>query len=128
MAQNTNTDLKQDWRNSAKWKELSAAVREFHHHQCQCCGKHAYGLHVHHKYGAATHPEKIFEFDNLIPLCDDCHTGKHGYHEWLGGSHVPSTPESLRQFIMERRNSNSDESILAFLFLVVSLWLIAEYL
>ena len=58
------------------WNRLRFAIFKRYGYRCQACGKYAKGdLHLHHiipvRMGG-THT-----FDNLIPLCSECHYAVH---------------------------------------------------
>lgn len=64
---------------SAKWKRTQAAVMRAYCYQCQRCGKPA--KIVHHKTWLTpdniNDPNITLNWDNLEPLCQDCHNAEH---------------------------------------------------
>jgi hypothetical protein len=67
------------------WYFIKKEIRSIYGDECQRCFGHFKQLHVHHcvpfKY-FETH-EKANVIDNLIPLCEDCHTEVHRLNrEW----------------------------------------------
>lgn len=64
---------------SAKWKRTQAAVMRAYCYTCQRCGKPA--KIVHHKVWLTpeniTDPNITLNWDNLEPLCQDCHNQEH---------------------------------------------------
>lgn len=64
---------------SAKWKHTQAAVMRAYCYQCQRCGKPA--KIVHHKVWLTpdniNDPNITLNWDNLEPLCQDCHNQEH---------------------------------------------------
>lgn len=79
-----------------EWRQLSEAVMKEKNYECQCCKKH--GFHtparsVHHVQWVHKHPRlalsRTYEYegvtyDNLIPLCENCHNKAHGKGKWAG--------------------------------------------
>lgn len=62
---------------SDDWRVISKYIRRYYHNICQGChrnfSKVRFQLHVHHKDGN----KRNNIFDNLIPLCRDCHIKVH---------------------------------------------------
>lgn len=44
---------------------------------CQRCGQRGGTLHAHHLLPVYAHPEKGYDFDNLVTICKTCHTTIH---------------------------------------------------
>jgi hypothetical protein len=62
------------------WKELAKAVYQRDGYRCVRCGcAHSKGrrLHAHHKKPWAGNPDARFSLDNIITLCEPCHTWVH---------------------------------------------------
>lgn len=64
---------------SKQWKRTQAAVMKAHNYQCQRCGKPA--KIVHHRTWLTPEnindPDVTLNWDNLVPLCIDCHNREH---------------------------------------------------
>jgi HNH endonuclease len=56
------------------WKE--AVFRRFGR-QCVLCG-HSGNIHAHHIKPVKQFPEKVFEVENGVPLCGNCHAAVNG--------------------------------------------------
>ena len=74
---------------SKEWKELRDKILKENHYECQWCrkqGKIRRAETVHHVQYVKTHPDlamqeyytyKGCQYQNLIPLCHDCHDKAH---------------------------------------------------
>ena len=56
------------------WRE---SVFKRDNYTCQQCGINNTYLQAHHKLLISKHPDKIYEIDNGVSLCVDCHQKKH---------------------------------------------------
>lgn len=81
-----------------EWKKLSADMKAKANYQCQICGTRSKNLETHHKINVKHDPYKAFDVDNLIVLCNICHSkitkaqkeelGDYSYNEEVeGGDH-----------------------------------------
>jgi 5-methylcytosine-specific restriction endonuclease McrA len=68
-------------RTSNDWKEWRTSVFERDNYTCQECGLQGVELHPHHKIPIAVDKTKIFDKDNGITLCIDCHIHSKKYHK-----------------------------------------------
>lgn len=71
------------------WRQLSAAVMKENNYECQNCkerGFHTTARSVHHDQHVRKHPRlalsrtyeyKGVTYNNLIPLCENCHNKEH---------------------------------------------------
>lgn len=62
---------------SARAKELRAEAYRRDEYKCRVCGSKSRDLVAHHLEGFANNPDKRFEIDNLITLCEKCHIEFH---------------------------------------------------
>lgn len=74
---------------SKQWRKLSAEVMKENNYECQQCkqrGLHERARSVHHVQWVQKHPRlalsRTYEYNgvtyqNLIPLCEDCHNKAH---------------------------------------------------
>lgn len=64
---------------SARWKRTQAAVMKAYNYTCQRCGRPA--KIVHHRVWLTpdniNDPDVTLNWDNLVPLCQDCHNREH---------------------------------------------------
>lgn len=82
-----------DFYNSKYWRRLRKEVLDDYKSECQICKKNGFyskANHVHHNQFVRRHPRlalsrtyifKGKEYNNLIPLCHDCHEEAHGYRQ-----------------------------------------------
>ena len=56
-------------------------VHEKYNYTCQRCGKGASNLHAHHIIPVTTDKSKAYDFDNLITVCQKCHSKIHKSQE-----------------------------------------------
>lgn len=63
---------------------------------CKCCGEEMRRMQIHHLYSRNTHPELIFNVDNVVVLCECCH--KRFHDEYGYGN---NTKEQFEQFLKE---------------------------
>ena len=67
-------------RKSAEYKEWRKKVFERDNYTCQKCGKKStHDLEAHHKKAQSLFPELIFDLDNGLTLCHDCHKETDNY-------------------------------------------------
>lgn len=62
---------------SAEWRKWREEVLERDNYICQLCGETEGRLHAHHILPKRDYPELIYNVDNGITLCQDCHTAIH---------------------------------------------------
>lgn len=55
-----------------RWKALRQQALRRDHYQCKECGAGG-RLEVHHVKPVRTHPELVYDLDNLLCLCKSCH-------------------------------------------------------
>ncbi len=72
-----------------EWRKLSEQIMKENHYECQACkaqGIHKAARSVHHVQWVRKHPRFAMsrtyiyngtEYQNLIPLCEDCHNKQH---------------------------------------------------
>lgn len=74
------TKEKQIIRTSAKYRQHREAVLERDGHKCTRCGT-TKNLEIHHIHEFCEYPELVFEMNNTITLCHNCHkkTDNYGY-------------------------------------------------
>lgn len=82
-----------DFYNSKYWRRLRKEVLIEYKYECQECkrkGSYTKANHVHHVQFVRKHPRyalsksyifKGKEYNNLIPLCHNCHEEAHGYRQ-----------------------------------------------
>ena len=71
---------KADFYGSRAWKKLRHQVLEDNNYMCIKCkekGKVSQATEVHHIEQLSENWNKRFDYNNLIPLCYDCHHGIH---------------------------------------------------
>ncbi len=68
-------------RHTREWAEWRTQVFERDNYTCQLCGERGLELHPHHILQKCDYPDLIFEIDNGITLCRDCHRSK-GIHSY----------------------------------------------
>jgi thymidylate synthase (FAD) len=54
-------------------RTIAPEVHEKFDYTCQRCGARGGKLHAHHLLPVYAHPEKTYEFENLVTVCKDCH-------------------------------------------------------
>lgn len=60
------------------WTRMMAPqVHEKFDYICQQCRVRGGSLHAHHLLPVYAHPEKAYDFDNLVSVCEDCHRQIH---------------------------------------------------
>lgn len=80
------TDRNHQLRNSDEYRKWRLGVYKRDHYTCQMCGeKLTKGLNAHHILSFAEFPQWMFEQDNGVTFCDDCHEIIH----ILGGQFCP---------------------------------------
>lgn len=66
---------------SYEWQKLAQEARERQHNECQRCKARGFYVPcdvVHHKLYVKSHPERVFDINNLECLCRECHEKEHG--------------------------------------------------
>jgi hypothetical protein len=71
----------QQIRNSPEYKQWRTSVYKRDNYTCQICGQYSGELNGHHIYKVSNYPDLIFEINNGITLCYDCHFHKVNGHE-----------------------------------------------
>jgi len=66
----------QDFYDCLEWKRCRCAILHRDHYTCSSCGKKN-SCQVHHLNDPRYTPEMALDPENLITLCDDCHTEWH---------------------------------------------------
>jgi hypothetical protein len=66
---------------SQKYKQWRTSVYERDDYTCQLCGERGNTLNGHHIYKVSDYPDLIFEINNGITLCYDCHFHEVNGHE-----------------------------------------------
>ena len=69
------TDVR-SMRSTARWQRLREAVRRRQKYVCALCRTRLV-FDVHHKIPAEAAPERFFDADNLVGLCEECHNRVH---------------------------------------------------
>jgi len=54
-------------------RTIAPQVHEKFNYICQHCGGRGGQLHAHHLLPVYAHPEKAYDLDNLVSVCEDCH-------------------------------------------------------
>lgn len=75
------TNKSDDLYYSQKYKQWRTSVYQRDDYTCQMCGERGGKLNGHHIYKVSDYPELIFEINNGITLCYDCHFHKVNGHE-----------------------------------------------
>lgn len=75
------TKLSKLRKTNAEYKDWREAVFKRDNYICQNCGKHTNNLEAHHRKEQSNYPELIYDIDNGITLCHECHkkTDNYGY-------------------------------------------------
>ena len=60
-----------------KWWRFAKLYKQLNPY-CAHCG--LLGQELHHIQPRATHPQLMYDYDNLLHLCHDCHTQHHRKH------------------------------------------------
>jgi len=58
-------------------RTVAPQVHEKFNYVCQRCGVQGGNLHAHHLFPVYSHPEKAYDFSNLISVCETCHQEIH---------------------------------------------------
>jgi thymidylate synthase (FAD) len=58
-------------------RTIAPQVHEKFNYICQKCGDRGNQLHAHHLLPVYAHPEKAYDLNNLITVCEDCHRSIH---------------------------------------------------
>lgn len=58
-------------------RTVAPQVHERFNYICQRCGQQGGKLHAHHLLPVYSHPEKAFDLENLISVCETCHREIH---------------------------------------------------
>jgi thymidylate synthase (FAD) len=58
-------------------RTIAPQVHEKWNYVCQRCGVQGGQLHAHHLLPVYSHPEKAYEFENLVSVCRNCHQQIH---------------------------------------------------
>ncbi|MGC1394324.1 MAG: FAD-dependent thymidylate synthase [Coleofasciculaceae cyanobacterium] len=58
-------------------RTIAPQVHQKFDYICQQCGVRGNQLHAHHLLPVYSHPEKAYDFENLVTLCEDCHRKIH---------------------------------------------------
>jgi 5-methylcytosine-specific restriction endonuclease McrA len=75
---NTHQD-RPDRKNGWRWYKLRRAYLK-RNPWCERCG--LLGDHVHHIIPRHINKDKIYDWNNLMTLCQFCHAKEHGMGEW----------------------------------------------
>lgn len=87
---------KAKWRTSYQWHKLREEVIK-RDKKCQICGeKNKNKFDVHHLKDARHHRDLIFNKDNLITLCEECHNLFH--NTFMGGTRKKCNKEDFERF------------------------------
>lgn len=71
-----NTNRVNRKRNSKKYKQWRKNIFERDGYVCQECGSNS-DLHAHHIVPVSEDESKMFDLDNGVTLCGECHSAKH---------------------------------------------------
>lgn len=66
-------------KSSADYRDWRLAVFSRDNYTCQKCGKRNCYIEAHHIKGKSEYPELMFEVDNGITLCHECHKETDNY-------------------------------------------------
>jgi thymidylate synthase (FAD) len=58
-------------------RAIAPQVHEKFDYTCQRCGERGGHLHAHHLLPVYAHPEKAYDFENLVTVCETCHRYIH---------------------------------------------------
>lgn len=58
-------------------RTIAPQVHEKFDYICQRCGERGGQLHAHHLLPVYAHPEKAYDLENLVTVCEDCHRYIH---------------------------------------------------
>ncbi len=64
-------------------RSVAPQVHEKFDYTCQSCGQRGGRLHAHHLLPVYAHPERGYEFENLVTVCEPCHTEIHSQNREL---------------------------------------------
>lgn len=86
-------------REQSEYREWRKSVFDRDLYTCQCCGaRNGNGkyirLEAHHIYNYGKYPEKVFDIENGITFCQQCHIN---FHSTYGKK--DNTPEQLKEFL-----------------------------
>lgn len=91
-----DSDTKRSIAGTTKWKR---DIREKYNHKCDKCGS-SEKLNTHHLYNWSEHPDKRFDIENGVLLCEKCHIL---FHHIYGQRN--NTPEQYKRF---KNNEDSE--------------------
>lgn len=99
---NWKIDILRDERNKKRIlpenKKWVRDVLERDDYTCRICGAHGGKLTAHHLYSYSNYPEKKFDLDNGLTICQHEHKE---FHLWMGGYRVPCTPTDFDRWLSE---------------------------
>ncbi|MEO8893688.1 MAG: FAD-dependent thymidylate synthase, partial [Coleofasciculaceae cyanobacterium] len=64
-------------------RNIAPQVHEKFDYTCQQCGVRGNQLHAHHLLPVYSHPDKAYDFENLVTLCEGCHREIHNQGQEL---------------------------------------------
>jgi hypothetical protein len=81
-------------RNRRDWKEWREAVYQRDNYTCQKCQNGGVHLHPHHILNQCQFTDKVFDLDNGITLCKDCHYDFHKKYGFTSNDEI-----QIKEFI-----------------------------
>lgn len=71
------SDERERLRNSQEWTDWRKSVFKRDNYTCQDCGDKGCELHPHHIKPKSLYKDIMFDVENGVTLCSDCHAEKH---------------------------------------------------
>lgn len=93
--------LKDDWDNTTLANEFRRGIFGSRERKYICCGNEIREMQLHHLNSRNMFPEQIFDKDNVVIICKDCHKN---FHDEYGYGN--NTKEQFEEFLKNNKNNN----------------------